>query len=386
MQVLFVTPSYFPIVGGSEVLTQVLSSKLNEAGIHSDIMTLNMNKKWNPIWREETATDNSASVFREPAINPLPRLPNPLFSLLKTNVVPKPSFTKKFRDYDIVHFVGEADLSFPLFSFFYRMPKLFQCVGIFRKGGIYKYYTVERPYLRKIFSKVFIHLADKFIISSQEEQDLLVDLGVPEWKTIVLPIGVDTMLFRPNPALRIENMILFVGRIDRIKGLHILLEALRFLEHPVRLDVIGPAFDAEYMREVEKKSAAINNSGFHRVELLGSKNSADLVPWYQKAAVLVCPYAYETHSNVVRESLACGTPVVSTGSHILENCSDGISIARQNPKDLADAINSLLEKPEVCGRLGKQGRETIEQYFSWDAIITELTKLYEDTQSLYKNR
>jgi glycosyltransferase involved in cell wall biosynthesis len=110
------------------------------------------------------------------------------------------------------------------------------------------------------------------------------------------------------------------------------------------------------------------------------------VPWYQKAAVLVCPYAYETHSNVVRESLACGTPVVSTGSHILENCSDGISIARQNPKDLADAINSLLEKPEVCGRLGKQGRETIEQYFSWDAIITELTKLYEDTQSLYKNR
>ncbi len=385
MRVLFVTPSYFPIVGGSEVLTQVLTCKLNEAGVHSDIMTLNMNKKWDPVWKEEITTDGSSNVFREPAINPLPRLPNPLFSLLKTNVVPKPSFMKRFRDFDIIHFVGEADFSFPLFSCPYRMPKLFHCVGIFRKGGIYKYYTVDRPYLGRIFKKFFSNVADTFIVSTQEEVDLLEDMGVPSRKTVVLPIGVDTMLFKPNPAMRIENMILFVGRIDRIKGLHLLLEALSFLKYPVRLLVIGPVFDSEYMEEIEQMSKAINNLGFHKVEFLGSKNSTDLVPWYQKAALLICPYIYETHSNVVRESLACGTPVVSTGSHLLENGSDGISIARQDPKNLAKVITSLLENPEVCKGLGKQGRKIIEQYFSWDAVIEDLIELYEQTQSLYWN-
>ena len=116
MRVLLVTPSYFPIVGGSEVLTQVLSTKLNALGIHADIMTFNMNKKWEPVWKEEILKDGMASVFREPAINPFPHLPNPLFSVFKTNIVPKPTFARRFNNYDIIHFVGEADLSFPVFS------------------------------------------------------------------------------------------------------------------------------------------------------------------------------------------------------------------------------------------------------------------------------
>jgi D-inositol-3-phosphate glycosyltransferase len=309
-----------------------------------------------------------------------------LFSLLRINVLPNPTFVKRFRDYDIIHFVGEADLSLPFFSHFVKIPKLFQCAGIYEKGGIYKYYTHDRPFLGKIFKKIFTHMADRFILTTTEEIRLLKDLGVPKKKTVILPIGVDTLLFQPNPEMRIKNLILFVGRIDRIKGLHILLEALQFLKTPVRVVAIGPETDPEYTRTIETTSATINKTGFHKVELLGSRNSTDLVNWYQKASVFVCPYIYETHSNVVRESLACGTPVVSTGSHIMDNCSDGISITPQNPQDLANVINNLLEKPEVCERLGKQGRRIIEQYFSWDAVIKDLVELYKETIILYQNR
>src|SRR3972149_9119981 len=235
MRVLLVTPSYFPIVGGSEVLTQVLSTKLNALGIHADIMTFNMNKKWEPVWKEEILKDGMASVFREPAINPFPHLPNPLFSVFKTNIVPKPTFARRFNNYDIIHFVGEADLSFPVFSYFVQKPKLLQCVGIFRKGGTYKYYTFERAFLGKIFKKFFPRIADKFVISSKEEKELLVDLGVPESKTIILPIGVDTTIFQPDAAKKAEDVILFVGRMDRIKGLHSLLKALTYIEIPVKL-------------------------------------------------------------------------------------------------------------------------------------------------------
>jgi len=68
MKVLFVTPSYYPIVGGSEVLTRILTAKLNEMGIHADIMTLNMDRKWSPVWKAKTAKDGQATVFKEPAI------------------------------------------------------------------------------------------------------------------------------------------------------------------------------------------------------------------------------------------------------------------------------------------------------------------------------
>ena len=385
MRVLLVTPSYFPIVGGSEILTQDLSTKLRKSGVATDIMTFNMNKKWNPAWKEELTKDGAATVFKEGALNPFLGLPNPM-NLFTINVLPKPGFIRKFSDYDIIHFVGEADLSFPIFSYFVKKPKLFQCVGIFRKGGIYKDYTSDRVFLRaraKTFKRIFPRIADKFIISSFEEKELLTDLGVPENKIVLLPIGVDTEIFRPDPSKKTEVMLLFVGRIDRIKGLHTLLQALPYVKIPVKLTIIGPPWDPDYVREIEKMSQAINSVGFHKVTMIGGLSSTDLVPWYQKASLLVCPYLYETFSNVTREALACGTPVVSTGSHLMDNCSDGILLAQQDPRDLANVINNLLAKPQVCERLGKQGRSIIEKYFSMDSVVKDLIKLYEDTLNLY---
>jgi len=233
MRVLFITPSYFPIVGGSEILTHVLATKLNELGIKADIMTLNMNKKWCPKWKAETVKDGMITVFKIPALNPLPNLPNPLFNLLRANVIPNPSFSKKLRDYDVLHFVGEADLSLPFLSYPVRKPKIFHCVGIFEHGGIYKYYMFKRPFLRNIFLKYFPLLSNAYIVYSNENKKLLSNLGVPSEKILTLPLGVDTETFLPNATEKIDNLVLFVGRIDRIKGLHILMNALPYIKIPV---------------------------------------------------------------------------------------------------------------------------------------------------------
>ena len=255
---------------------------------------------------------------------------------------------------------------------------MLQCVGIFRKGGTYKYYTFERAFLGKIFKKFFPRIADKFVISSKEEKELLVDLGVPESKTIILPIGVDTTIFQPDAAKKAEDVILFVGRMDRIKGLHSLLKALTYIEIPVKLIVIGPPWDPDYVKEIEVLANSTNAAGFLQIFLLGGTGSIDLARWYQRASVLVCPYIYETHSNVVREALACGTPVVSTGSHLLEDRSDGILLSRQDPKTLAKDISKLLENHDLRERFGKEGRRVIEQLFSWESVVKDLVKTYED--------
>lgn len=378
MKVLFVTPSYFPIVGGSEVLTRILSRKLKGEGIHTDILTLNMNKKWETAWKEEIAKDELVSIFREPALNPFPRLPNPLSNLLRINVIPNPTFVKKFKEYDIVHFVGEADLSFPLLSLFVNKPKLFHCVAIFRNGGIYRYYLKDRVFLGVIFKKFFPNLADKFIVDSTEERELLLDMGVPPEKVLILPIGVDTKIFHPDRTKKVDNLLLFVGRIDRVKGLHILLDALSYIEIPLQLAIVGPAWDAKYVEQIEAMASAINENGLHKIMLLGNKDQNELVPWYQKASVLVCPYLYETFSNVVRESLACGTPVVSTGRHLTEDSSDGILLASKDPKSLANSITKLITDKKLKERLGQKGRKVAEQRLSWEGITTALVKIYKD--------
>ena len=376
MRILLVTPSYFPIIGGSEVLTQVLATKLNEIGIDADIMTYNMDKKWCPAWEEERIRDGMIDVLRMPGFNPLPRLPNPLFSLLRINVLPDPVFVKRFRAYDMVHFVGEADLSFPLFSCFADKPRLMHCVGIFKYGGMYRYYTHQRPYLLRLFRRFFAHLADKYLVSSNEEQVLLTDLGIPESKVSILPLGVNINLFRPGVDKKTENLLLFVGRIDRIKGLHILMEALPLIGSPVQLAIIGSKWDQEYVKEIEAISQVITEKGIHKVMFLGTMDQKEIVFWYQKASILVCPYLYETYSNVVREALACGTPIVSTGSHMSEEGADGILLTSRHPEKLAEAIEKLLRNKEMREKYGREGRAYVERYLSWDSIIKRLVNLY----------
>jgi glycosyltransferase involved in cell wall biosynthesis len=377
MKVLFVTPSYYPIVGGSEVLTGTLSTRLKEKGISADIMTFNMTKKWMPRLREETVKEGMKTIFKEPAINPLPNLPNPLFNLLRLNVIPCSNFTKKFKKYDVIHFVGEADLTFPLFSHFVKKPRLLQCVGIFRRGGIFKYYMFDRAFLGKLFNKVFPSLADRFVISSKEEMMLLREMGVPKRKIAILQIGVDLKTFRSDETKKKRNLVLFIGRIDKIKGLHILLDALSSVKTPLELAIIGPRWDQAYSKEMESMANMINEDGVHNITFIGELSQTDLIPWYQRASLLVCPYLYETYSNVIRESLACGTPVISTGTHLCEDSADGVILTEKNPTKLAEAIERLLEDEEMLKKCGVEGRKFAEQHFSWDSIIKNLTQIYE---------
>jgi glycosyltransferase involved in cell wall biosynthesis len=376
MKVLLITPSYFPIVGGSETLTLNLATKLNEHCTGADILTLNMNEKWKPKWKELVEEDILFKVFKEPALNLLPELPNPLNSLLRTNVIPFPNFLKKAQHYDILHFVGEADLSLPLFSHFISKPRVMHCVGLFRNGGLYYYYTFRRFYLRKIFKKFFSNLANLFLVSSFEEQNILAELGVPISKVVTLPDGVDIHVFKPYLARKTDNTILFVGRIDRIKGLHLLIRALSYLKTPVRLVIIGPRWDSEYFDEIEQMCRVIIRKGFHKIEMYGQMNQDDLVPWYQQATLLVCPYLYETHSNVVREALACGTPVISAGTHFLQNGSDGILVVPKDPIKIADAIEKLLEDAKLRNDYSRLGRKLMEEYFSWECVIQKLNNIY----------
>ncbi len=375
MRILIVTPSYFPIVGGSEVLTRTLSVKLNEIGIHTDIMTFNMNKKWHPVWREEIEENGTCKIFRVPATKPFGASSiNLLYPLLRTNVIPRLSFRKKFEQYDIIHFLGEADLSFPFFSCFVKKPKLMHCVATFSLFEHYNRFSL----LRKPSRHLFAHFADSYIVSSDEEKKLLYDLGIHRSKIFTLPIGVDANAFHPDETKKLDNLLLFIGRIDRTKGLHILMKALSYIRIPTQLVIIGPRWSTKYVGEIEQMSRKTNENGVHRVRLLEAMSPNRLVSWYQRATIVVCPYLLEPFSNITREALACGTPVVSTGKHIVRNGDDGILVTPEEPEKVANALTKFLEDKEMTKEYGEQGRRIVEQHFTWKSVINNYAKLYMD--------
>lgn len=173
-----------------------------------------------------------------------------------------------------------------------------------------------------------------------------------------------------------------MGRIYPVKGLHVLLEALLHVKTPIHLMVVGPSWDSDYMKKIEDMASEVSRVGFHKVTFLGEMDQNALVSMYQRASLVVCPYLYETFSNVVRESLACGTPVVSTGTHLVDACSDGISLSRCNPEDLGNAISQFLDNPELRDKAGREGRAIIERIFSWESVVRDWLKIYGEVAGL----
>jgi len=376
VRVLIVTPSYFPIIGGSETLVRTLSTKLNELGIHTDVMSFNMDKKWNPIWSERIEQNSCFKILKIPALNPFPFLRlSPLYYPLRLNVLPKLDFRKKFKDYDIIHFFGEADLSLPFLSRSIQKPKIMQCVSVPILGEQFRRHTT----MKKLFVRIFRTLANTYIVSSSEDQRILSDLGIPLGKILLWPYGIDTEVFRPDESKKLDNLILFVGRIDRIKGLHVLMESLHLLKFKTEVAIIGPVSDSGYFEQISKMLLEINEEGVHTVKYLGSVDQYDLVSWYQKATVLVRPDLVGISGAGIStmEALACGTPVIGVQNHVVRDRIDGRIIPRNNPAMLAESLRELITEKGLARKYGKEGRRIIEDDFNLKAALNRLVKVYE---------
>lgn len=373
MKVLLVSPSYDPIIGGAEIFVRRLATKLNEVGTRTDVMTLNMNQKWRPLFKEASES-GEFTVFRTPAVaNPLAFLPiNPLHRLFRFNFIPKPGFTKLFRSYDIVHFCDEEDLSFPLFSLFARKPKIMHLLTPIGFEAIRSNF-----FQRQIFKRIAeMYIPDSFQIR------FLLDMGIPQSRIVdIESIGVEVDNFKPDESKRLDNLVLFVGRIQKLKGVHILLQALLRLNLPVHAVIIGPfdQRDPQYSDEIKKTVNLINTQGTHKVELLGCMNEKELLPWYQKATLLVTPHLDGSAGLTSLEALACATPVIATGTLLIKNGVNGLLVPPNDAEKLSSALSKLLQDKELRKEYGSQGRRIIEEHYSWERIIKGLIAIYRKT-------
>jgi D-inositol-3-phosphate glycosyltransferase len=236
--------------------------------------------------------------------------------------------------------------------------------------------------------------ADLLIASTEEESVDLVNLyGADPERVYVVPPGVDLSMFQPIDRAEARRkigygpgrLLLFVGRLERLKGVDVAIRALALLKDrahdDLRLLILGE--DSKEGDESEKarlRAVAAAEGVRDRVDFLGSVAHHELPYFYSAADVLVMPSYSESFGLVGLEAQACGRPVVGsdvTGLRsVIRDAVSGYLIQGHDPAAYAERIGRLLDDPELAQQMGRRGR-LLAQRFSWTRTADRLQLLFE---------
>ena len=248
---------------------------------------------------------------------------------------------------------------------------------------------VPEPELRISNEKALVRSCHRILVATEREKGLLIDHydALPE-RIGVVPCGVNLKLFQPVDRLAArrqlgfkqnESMILYVGRFEPLKGLDRLLEAVTHLrDYRIRLVIIGG--DGPETTETINLMQLSQKWGIQdTVTFEGRIAQENLPPYYSAADVLVVPSHYESFGLVGLESLACGTPVVSTKVGVLDRLlKDGMNgsiVSNGCPKALASSIETFINGTSVKDSSAEAIRTSIENY-SWSNVATAIIDEY----------
>jgi starch synthase len=259
----------------------------------------------------------------------------------------------------------------------------------------------------------FAH-ADGVIAVSQAMKTETHELyGVPLERIRVIHNGIDLDRYRPtfDPGMLVslgidprKPLILFVGRITRQKGLTHLLRALPHLRKGTQMVLCAGAPDTAALEaEIQEKLGQVRSCGDCKIVWISETVPHDrLVVLYSHADLFVCPSVYEPFGIVNLEAMACGTPVVASAvGGIREAVADGETgilvsfdssgagdFEPRDPegfsRDLAAAINELLDSPARLQAMGATARRRVEEHFSWRSIAAKTLDFYRQTTETHR--
>ncbi len=225
--------------------------------------------------------------------------------------------------------------------------------------------------------------------TEKEKEELVLHYGSSPERIGVVPCGVNLELFQPvNKEIARQQLgfvddkvILFVGRIEPLKGIDQLIKAMPYLQDTqgVRLVIIGGDENSQY--ELERLQGLSRNLHVQdSVTFLGLIKHEQLPYFYSAADVCVVPSYYESFGLVALESLACGTPVVATDvgdlKSIIRQGKTGYVVIDNTPHHLADKIALLLSRPSPDTESALSIRASVSR-FDWPNIAEAITEEFQ---------
>ncbi|MGD8666062.1 MAG: glycosyltransferase [Desulfobacterales bacterium] len=246
------------------------------------------------------------------------------------------------------------------------------------------------PDLRLATERKLVRSSQRILAPTPVEKQNLINFYHAAGEKIgVVPCGVNLDLFKPQDKQTARKLLgldentptaLYVGRFDPIKGIDRLLKAIAHLRRQQRLRLLiiggdGPETDDYKNLQQLARQLGIADS----VTFVGRIEQNQLPPYYSAADTLVIPSHYESFGLVGLESLACGTPVVSTPvgamSSILQNGKAGTLVANAGPGPLAEGIAAIFARQQAGEFSAEKVRASVCQ-FGWKNVASDIIDEY----------
>lgn len=247
------------------------------------------------------------------------------------------------------------------------------------RGTFSKYALSLSPQKKKLIlalgQRTALEKADMFIATCQKEYEDIRNFGLKQ-PVAIIPNGLD---LPEIGKVTKKKTITFLGRIHKVKGVDILIEAWRKIEcggkfNDWNLVIAGPT-SSDYAKDIQKQAEDLRTVTFTG-EIKGeAKNKL-----FAQSAIYVLPTHTENFGISIGEALACGTPVITTTgapwSGLADNdCGLWIELSVDN---LTHALEDMMSRPmDELARMGENGREWMKRDFAWDEIAKKTIRTYE---------
>jgi D-inositol-3-phosphate glycosyltransferase len=276
--------------------------------------------------------------------------------------------------------------------------QMFHTLGLM-KNRIALHDWEREPGVRMEKEREVMQSVDRIVAATPAEEAQLQWLyGADLSKVTTIPPGVDLAHFHPINLQEArhkvgvpseDRMILFVGRIEPLKGVDTLMRAIAILragcadDTPcLHLAIIGgdPDDPDQENAEMERLKQMRVDLGIEDVvAFLGAKDQSTLQYYYSAAEVVVMPSHYESFGMVALEAMACGTPVIASEvgglAFLVQDGETGFHVEAQNAQALAGKLSLIMDDPALRDRLSR-GAVAYAQRFSWSLIADRLLNLF----------
>ena len=385
--------------GGMNVYVRDLTRQLGQFGIHVDVFTRSQDDHVPHVLHELGYGNRVVHIPAGPE-HPVPK--QELANYIPEFVEGIKAFACEKRiKYDIIHShywmsgLAAASLSdawggTPIVNMFHTLGEM--------KNRIARNEAEREGDYRINGEKQVLRRADRVVVATVAELTQLRFLYKANGNMVIIPPGVDVSHFYPIPAdeakmyvgLKPEDrMVLFVGRIEPLKGVDTLIQAMSCLQlketkRPVHLAIIGgdPAASPEEMTaEMARLQKLCDDLAVDQTVVFLGKRDQDKLPYYYSAAeVLVMPSHYESFGMVALEAMACGTPVIASEvgglAYLVRDGETGFTIPDQEPEELCDKISWMLNDKPLHDTMSARAVEYAQDY-AWEKIAKQIMEVYE---------
>jgi D-inositol-3-phosphate glycosyltransferase len=386
--------------GGMNVYVRDLTRELGRRGVGVDVFTRSQDEHVPHVLHDLGFGNRIVHIPAGPE-HPLDKAE--LLTHVPTFVEGIKSFaTSKNLHYDLLHahywLSGQAGLALrsewgiPLIQMFHTLARM--------KNRVARDAFEQEPSERIDIETHLLREADRIVAATQAEVAQIQWLyQVSTEHVIVIPPGVDTGRFyaiaideaKEFIGIPVEKrMVLFVGRIESLKGIDTLLYAMASLEqsglfadHGACLAIIGGEADesseelSDEMVRLTSLSEELNLQDI--VRFLGRRDQDTLPYYYSAAEVVVVPSHYESFGLVALEAMACGTPVIAseTGglAFLIKDGETGFHVPAGDTEALRSKLKIILDDDVLRRRFGRQAAAYAQGY-DWSLIGDQILELY----------